>query len=924
MNWKIINNSRSFRCLARLALSLALSLGFFASSNGQSSPQQTLPPRVASWEGVSEYVLSNGLQVLLVPDPSIATITVNVTYLVGSRQETPGQRGWAHLVEHMSGRSTLRHPRIDWELGARGVDWNALTLPDSTVYISTFTASEANLAWSLELNADCMTNATFKEEDLASEKGIVRAELDLPENEAARQFYGPVMKAAYPTHSYAYPAEGLLSDIEQTSIDGLRSFYKTFYRPDNAVLIVTGNFTEDTAMRLINQHFGMSERPAQPLNSVLTTSQVAATTNPVHPESWPYLVASYYAPPRVHQDPAALDVATRALTQYADSPLYVALVMTRKASEVFNRQAEFKEPGLIVFGATIDDDKNAKAALRMLINTLEKPGSRLGDAQIERAKFALLAESETTRYSSQALGTALGQWAAMGDWRHFFLYRENLSKVTARDVSRVIKRYFQAANRAPARRVRDEEAKPGIITNPDTQMLEQKLEKFNAAPVSLPHRAPFNPAPDELARNITYRKTKGLELAFLSKPTYRQTVNVHLQFSFSNDKPLTPQQKAISKILFTMIKEGDTARFPGANWQDRMNRIPADIRFTNRNNELQIAVRTQQDNLFKALRLAAEKINLPAFTLEDFEQAKRTCVADIQGQLANPSDLAKNELLQYLDYGPAGLSLPTPALQQTEKTMQAVTLDDVKQFYREFYRTATVFGAVVGEVAPETVAPRLTELFGNATRRTKLTALGKSGTYSDRAPLRRALDSDSADTNAFLTIGQNLDLTDTDADYPALIAGNYLLGDKEFLQSRLLSRLRETLGLTYKVGTAITASPEGGNGRFVFKVTCDAKNIQLIEQLFQEELNRVLREGFTSEEVAVAKSGYLQTQRLKLSEDTSLAQDLAWHASIGRSYSWDAALEKRINELTPEMVLAALRKHLRPEKFTVITAGNVP
>ena len=200
-----------------------------AEQTAQATAAVALPKgveRVTSVEGITEYRLaSNGLKVLLFPDPTKETITVNVTYLVGSAHENYGETGMAHLLEHLVFKGTPRHPNIPQELTAHGSRPNGTTWTDRTNYFETFAATDENLQWALDLEADRMVNSFIAKKDLDSEMTVVRNEFERGENDPFSVLLERTMSSAYLWHNYGKTTIGARSDIENVPIDRLQSFY---------------------------------------------------------------------------------------------------------------------------------------------------------------------------------------------------------------------------------------------------------------------------------------------------------------------------------------------------------------------------------------------------------------------------------------------------------------------------------------------------------------------------------------------------------------------------------------------------------------------------------------------------------------------------------------------------------------------------
>ena len=228
------------------------------------------PEKVTSVEGITEYRLANGLRVLLFPDPTKPTITVNITYQVGSGHESYGETGMAHLLEHLVFKGTPNHPNIPQELTAHGARPNGSTWFDRTNYFETFGATDVNLEWALDLEADRMINSYIAKKDLDSEMTVVRNELERGENDPASILEERVLSTAFLWHNYGKSTIGATSDLENVPIDRLQGFYRTFYQPDNAVLLVAGKFDEAKTLELVNRIFGKIPKPTRALPTFYT------------------------------------------------------------------------------------------------------------------------------------------------------------------------------------------------------------------------------------------------------------------------------------------------------------------------------------------------------------------------------------------------------------------------------------------------------------------------------------------------------------------------------------------------------------------------------------------------------------------------------------------------------------------------------
>src|SRR5450755_3557218 len=349
-----------------LALSLSALLSALPAF-GQSAPAPTkpaaprarplpAPEKVTSVEGITEYRLSNGLRVLLFPDASKPSMTVNLTYLVGSRQENYGETGMAHLLEHLLFKGTPTHPDPTKTLTSLGGRANGSTWFDRTNYFVSFPAGEANLRTALELEADRMVHSFIARKDLDSEMTVVRNEFESGENDPEGVTLQRLQAVAFDWHNYGKDTIGAKSDIEHVDIPRLQAFYRQYYQPDNAVLLVAGRIDEAKALGLVNQLFGPIPRPKRTLEKTYTAEPTQDGERSVTVRrvgGTPLVAAGYHIPASSDPDAPALDLAIQILANTPSGRLHRALVDKKLASAVFSQQVSTLDPSFVVFGANL-------------------------------------------------------------------------------------------------------------------------------------------------------------------------------------------------------------------------------------------------------------------------------------------------------------------------------------------------------------------------------------------------------------------------------------------------------------------------------------------------------------------------------------------------------------------------------------------
>jgi zinc protease len=234
------------------------------------APAAEAPRKVATVEGVTEYRLPNGARVLLFPEATRPTVTINMTVLVGSRHEGYGETGMAHLLEHLVFKGTPTFPDVPKALRDHGASFNGTTNFDRTNYFETMPATDENLEFGIKLESDRLVNSFVRREDLASEMTVVRNEFERGENSPQAVLGQRIYASAYEWHNYGKSTIGNRSDIERVPIENLRAFYKKYYQPDNVVLIVAGKIGEAKTLALVQKYLGSIPRPARVLSNTYT------------------------------------------------------------------------------------------------------------------------------------------------------------------------------------------------------------------------------------------------------------------------------------------------------------------------------------------------------------------------------------------------------------------------------------------------------------------------------------------------------------------------------------------------------------------------------------------------------------------------------------------------------------------------------
>ena len=878
----------------------------------------TPPVKVTTVEGITEYRLQNGLRVLLFPDQSKQTITVNITYLVGSKHENYGETGMAHLLEHLVFKGTPKHPNIPQELTEHGARPNGTTWVDRTNYFETFNATEENLKWALDLEADRMVNSYIAKKDLESEMTVVRNEFEAGENSPFRVLMDRVMSTAYLWHNYGKSTIGSRADIENVPIDRLQAFYRKHYQPDNSVLTVVGKIDEAKTLEMINAAFGVIPKPARTIDPTYTVDPTQDGERSVvlkRVGDTQAAMTAYHIPAGSHPDFAAIEVLSEVLGAEPAGRLYKALVDSKKASSAGAFAFQWKEPSLLLTYAQVLKEKSLDDAMATMRKTLDEiVDNPPTQEEVDRAKNEILKSVELMFNSSERIGLTLSESIGAGDWRLLFLTRDQIKNVTVDDVKRVAALYLKADNRTTGMFLPVE--KPERSEIPKTPDVEALVKDYKGNQDVVAGEE-FDPAPANIeSRTERIQLPNGMKLALLPKKTRGQSVEARITLRLGDEKSLA--NKATAAEFAASLLDKGTAKHTRQQIKDEFDRLKANVNIGGGATAAFVNVTTTRPNLPDVLKLVDEVLKQASFPPDEFEKLKNERLTGIETRRSDPQAIAFTEIQRHISPYPKSDPRYVETFDESVAAIKGVTLDEIKKFHKDFYGSSFGTMSVVGDFDATELKTLVTGLFGNWKNTNPFTRI-------EMKPIPVKTINQTFETpdkpNAFFVGAYNFEFKDDHPDYPAMVLGNYMLGGG-FLNSRLATRIRQKDGLSYGVGSQFTAGSLDPVGSFMAYAIYAPENGAKLEIAFGEEINKVVTEGFTAEEVAAAKSGWSQSRTVGRAQDSGLAGTLNQYLFIGRNFSWDESFEKKVMALTPAQINSAMKKYLSLDKINIIKAGD--
>jgi zinc protease len=721
----------------------------------------------------------------------------------------------------------------------------------------------------------------------------------------------------YQWHNYGKSTIGARADVENVDIDRLQAFYRLYYQPDNATLIVSGRFEPKKTLAWIQDDFGKIPRPKRVLPRLYTLDPAqdgerAVTLRRVG--GAPLLMAAYHVPPGAHPDYAAVELLQLILADTPSGRLHKRLVEKQIAASVFSETLALHDPGVGLWGAQLAPGQDLDKARAELLAVVEGLAAEpISEAELQRAKAKWLKGWELQFTNPEAVGVSLSEAIAQGDWRLFFLLRDRVRDARLADVQRVAQERLLPSNRTLGTYIPTE--KPLRAPAPAMVDLAAQMKEFKpqAAAATV---AAFDTTPANIDRH-TQRFTlpSGLKAALLPKPTRGNAVQATLTLRYGDEKSLFGLGE-VSSMTARMLDKG-TRQLSREQIQDRLDQLKSEISIGGGGGAVTVSIVSHRDTFPEAIKLAGQLLREPSFPASGLEELQRQGLTAVQQQRDDPQAIVGNALARHGNPYPKGDLRYARTFDEIAGEIKAVDVQQLRDFHARFYGASNAQFGAAGDFDVAAVRQALDAAFGDWNSPAPFTRV-PTPLY---VPPPARLEFKTPDKqNAVLSVREPIELNDLDADYPAVMLGNFMLGSGG--DSRLWKRIREREGLSYSTFSYVSWNNFERNSLWQGGAIFAPQNRDKVEQGFREEVARALQQGFTPEEVESAKKALLNFRRLSRAQDGTLAGTLAANEFLGRSFEISQKVDDALAALTAEQVNAAMRRHLKPEGFVWGLAGD--
>lgn len=949
---------------------------FAASSPSKKSQAKSLSTRPASKEYLSAFeplankpvkgvypyrMKSNGLTVLIQEQNLAPVVSVMMVYGIGSRNEAVGYTGATHFLEHLMFKGTKKYDPmqgtgIDDSLKPIGGINNASTSQDRTNYYEVAPSRHVNLL--LDLEADRMRNLLLREDDRTSEMTVVRNELERGEDDPDELLMSNVFATAFREHPYHHPTIGWRADVENVPTDRLRQFYKDFYWPENAALIVVGDVNKEDILAQIAVKFGGIKRSSKKLPTVYTQEpkqEGERRFEVSRGQDIPRLLMGFHTVKATDKDTYPLEVLQSVLGDKGktSSRLYRALVDNGLAVDAYAFNNVMRDPGLFFLGATPAKDVSLEKLESALLTAVKEIADKEPTvAEVKRAKLEIIKRYKLDAVDSLGLAEEIGDAIGVADWKWWASYSDNIEKVTPLQVQAAARKYLQKSSltvgyykpkQNPAATTSDGEVKTGSAADTEGKTVDVSTSSAASPEKTSPQEtvpttetvskatanSPATAINESLklvsrkrgtgklgSRTETLTFNNGLTVVVLPMQgmgtvTIAGKVRAGRYFESSSRSkipPLTAELLTKGSRKYSKFKISEILESMGSSLD-----FSADSFYAGFN------VDVVASDAKEIVSVIADVMLNPLFQPEEFEKSKKMLVSEIEERKASTGALAWMSIRHAL-YKPDNVHYANTFDDQLEH-LKSVTRDDLAAFHKRQFIPANTVLSFVGDMKTDEVIDLVSKEFADYRSGATASAINMDDTSINTASFGKRLVQNIADkTNMDVVIGAPANVSIKSKDYFAESIASAALGYDSF--ACRLAPLRDKYGLTYSITSSLTEASYP-NSIWAISYSVAPENLEKAQGYITKIVKDYVRGGITKEELEREKGHLTGVYVVESRSPRTIASQLAYASIMGLPLDFLDNFSQKVNAETQSSVNAAIRKYFDLNRCVTSVAGEI-
>jgi zinc protease len=887
-------------------------------------------------QSITETHLANGLTILSKEVHAAPVVYFSVWYRVGSRNEISGQTGLSHILEHMmfKGTNDLPPGSIDHLFLENGGEINASTANDRTEYHELIAADRLELA--VRVEADRMENSAFDPLQLKHEMTVVRSELEGDNNDPNYDLYTNVWEPTeFVASPYHWPTIGWRTDVEAVANrrDVIYAYYKQHYMPNNAFVVVVGDFDTKKAVALVQKYFGVYSAGHLAEHHITPEPPQTGERRAVlrRPGTTSELLIGYHVPGVGTRAHYVFDVLSQILSGGRSDRLYQDLVETGIANEAGAYNEDHIDPWAFSFDVSVRSGVTTDAAEQAIDQEITKlQDAPVSDEELKRAISEIQASYVYTNDSVSSQADLIGSSEINGSYKYQDTYLSNIAKITPADIQDAAKTYLTVDNRTVA-------TFDPLPLPPGATVGQAGEKDFGAAPpITDPHQKAVIAALDKKF-NSGFSTTSSKQLPKPTKVVLPNGLTVIVEENHANPTvSITGRIIAgsmfdqsgkwgVASLTSAMLTRG-TSNADALHLALKLETVGASVSYSAGTEELNIGGMSQTKDFGLTISTMADELQHSIFPTDQLEKLRGETLSDLEearqdtggtGGAGTQASIAFADALY-----PVGHPYWQPTIDQQEASIKGLTQSDLSTFYGSYYRPDTTILVVVGDIKTTDAVDAIKAAFGDWTNPQTLTPTISIPDVSlpASAPPPAVIAIPGAPQTSILW-GWPGGVKREEKDFYAVIIMNYILGGDTF-GSRLGKTIRDQNGLAYSVDSDFDAGH--GEGPFQVFLGTNPQNANRAISFLRSITRQVQKGGVTADEVASAKKYLTGSYPIRLETSAGVAQQLLVAADYDLGLDYIQKRASLYNNVTVEQVNAAAHKYLHPDKAVLVISGAAP
>lgn len=900
---------------------------------GLSATAWSQPILVKSQQKIEEYKLENGFRVILAQNDKENKVFMNTVYLTGSLNDPQGKGGLAHLLEHLAfkGTQNIKGEEFQRRLDQYTLMTNASTDYYSTKYTNVIRPEQNVINEVIHLEAERMDKLVLQEKFVPSEISIVKREREVRMDQPFSVMMDQMWKSAYGNQYLGRLPIGDLNELQSIKMDELNKFYRTWYAPNNAVMVISGKFDKAEVLKQIDQKFSpiaARQVPAQTKVPVLDSSKIKQRNFLVQKGS-DLAKFNVYLNGKNEKIKPELVLVPYLYSMQPSGHLYQSMVETGLSTAVESTTWLDQDFNLVFIGAIYAPNHDAKKVESALISGVEK-NQPFNETELNRVKNLIQNQSESVLSNAAALGGRLSDYyvSYQGDWSQYFTDLDNIKKLKLTDVNQTLTQFLIPQHRVsgdiqPTPEEQKKALKQKQASEPAKTLTQTDLqaEPLKDSRVYQQEVAEYVKASKQSLVNTEKKIQRGtlkngIQYAFYPTSTRDDKTYATISIDFGTEKSLFNQGEALDLMAYLLLRGSD--QYSLQDIADKSIEAGGGATANAAGNSITIQIVAKKEKFADYFKFMLEVLKKPKFEPSQFDLIKSQSLSALDRPYTEPETVAALTMTRLLEtYQPGDLRYHFEP-EFSKQQIKAVTVEQVKTLYQNFFVSNHAQIAITGDYQAKTMLKILQKEFGGWKAQLPYQRLSSDyQAYPAQKVHTLSEQREFGNYQSILTFPVGVDHPDT----PALMVFSYILGDSQ-LSSRLAQELREKNALVYGFGSGLNLDEWLDSGALTIEANYTAGKSAQVSQGVHKVLNDLLSKGVTEQELEAAKANILKKRVTALEDERNIHRMLTPQLEHHRDLLFREKRDQALAKLTKADVDAVIKKYIKLDQFVEVMADQ--